>query len=395
MDTPTYPYMSELKDLIKEPKTLRSMKHTNWSDTHNYSLDSSVWKCYIRVKATDYADFVKTQKELNNALVKKLELSEKLLSKFALSEYNDIIYFNRVLCKDLKNVFNRIIDLMNENKQSESVLKSASKYSCDTIENINKTIKDNENKISQLKTDYGIMEKQIASECKLVPTGFDALFANECRISCEDYYTGEFRVERLIGKQQFIDQIKEHTKTPSLRKGEDYEYSIKYSYVVNGDTYYSNEYYNNNENYDISTNRLKIFKNTFLKKGVDIKYHKDTNNTLFMERMFNITKKKMKAWNMENVKEEDKYISQKKLQGNFIPYEENGVECLYVKLGYKSDGAKNNNYNRGTLQSLKYAYSENMCSSVWCDKKNKYVKRKDIKIKPTKKDDFIKILMKL
>jgi len=398
MDTPTYPYMSELKDLIKEPKTLRSMKHTNWSDTQFKRLDCEFNGYYIKVKASNNKEFYEIQKELNNAVINRLELSEELLSKFEFSEHSDIINFDtNGWCKFTDIVFTEIICLMGCNGRYKYEVKELYKnyeVNKNDIEVINKTIEDNENKLKDLKIEFGYMEKRAFGINGLVPTGLDAYLNNECKIINRE--NGNFTLKKLIGKQQFI-KIITHATTPTyLDNDRDYEHSIKYateeilscSLVKTFETY--KEYYNNNENYDIPIDRILITTNIFKKKGVlVINYTKKIDNTLFIPPMFNITKKRMKALDKEKVKE-DKYIECKG-QYYFKPYEENGIECLFVKpvdpynwsLGY-----------RVLIDSIKYAYSENMCNSIWCCKTNKYVKSKDIK-KPTKKDDIIKVLMKL
>ena len=69
------------------------MKHTNWSDTQFKRLDCEFNGYYIKVKASNNKEFYEIQKELNNAVINRLELSEELLSKFEFSEHSDTINF--------------------------------------------------------------------------------------------------------------------------------------------------------------------------------------------------------------------------------------------------------------------------------------------------------------
>ncbi len=418
--------MSELKDLIKQPKTLRSMKHTFWSSTDYNWLDCEFNDYYIKIKASNNEEFYEIQKELNNAVINRLELSEELLSKFEFSKHSNIINYTNEWYKCMEIVFNDIICLMRDigrfqHYTTELFIKNEVKF-VEDIEVINKTIEDNENKLKDLKIEYGYMEKRAFGGCGLVPTGFDVYLNNECKIinretgnfttkyACcllptefAEYLnneckiigskTGNFTLKRLIGKQQFIKIITHGTKKPHIPNADrDYEHSIKYA-TEKKNTYETyKEYYNNNENYDIPINRILIKTNIFQKKGFALTYYKKKiDNTLFIEQMFNITIKRMKAlFNKENVKKGDKYLTKYIRQTDFRPYEESGIECLFVK----TETNYNSNYNIIKIEGLKSAYSENMCNRIWCDKKNKYVKIKDIK-NSTKKNDIIKALMKL
>ena len=427
-----YGYIGELKDLFSQPKTLRNMKGTKWVETEKqkaYCLS----EYYFKVKASDFGEYTAIMKSLNCAIKKGGELSEELLNNFVFSEYSDIVpiyRFNKKegsdLIKSLCRCFKRIEDKMSIISYLNWDIKQYDEYSKDidsikrvgknrNVNNIEEYVKETlasykakqnefnesinkcEIEIIQLKKEYDEIEQKIANEIGITPIGYEAVFRNECKIKYNcSVRKADFKIKRLIGKEHFKQLFLQECKKPYLKTGGDYEYYIKYEYHNEGKPYYLNvpNTQKSEGGYEVLFENMVIFNDRFLKKGVNVRNTNETD-TLFIDRMFNITEKRMKSWNIENVKDEDKYISHKKLQNEFNPYEENGVECLYVKLGYKCNGAKNNNYNRGTLESLKSAFKENNCNMVWCEKTKKYVKSKDIKKIPTKKDDLIRILMKM
>jgi hypothetical protein len=130
----------------------------------------------------------------------------------------------------------------------------------------------------------------------------------------------------------------------------------------------------------------------FFKKGAllaDITRSED--QTLFVPTMFKVISKNEKLYTEGLKGEKDR---KRTIQNAFEPYEESGIEVMYVRLGYKSDGTKNGNRNRGNLECLKDTYKQNRCGELWDEKKLKWVKEKGSKM-PTKKDDLVRILYKL
>jgi hypothetical protein len=132
--------------------------------------------------------------------------------------------------------------------------------------------------------------------------------------------------------------------------------------------------------------------NVFKKKGVELtEITRDDDNMLYVPKMFNIISKRQKLYT-EGIKgAKDKNDDAHK---PFEPFEKCGVEVVYVRLGYKSNGTKQGNRNRGSLECLKTAYKENKCDCEWSEKKKEYVKIKGLKM-PTKKDELTQVLYKL
>jgi len=63
----------------------------------------------------------------------------------------------------------------------------------------------------------------------------------------------------------------------------------------------------------------------------------------------------------------------------FFQFEECGIEVLYARKGYSIDGKRLPSFNRGSVYGLKYSLKQNKIKQMGL----------------TKKDDIIKVLMKI
>jgi len=352
---------------------------------------------YLRVKANEYQDIINMfNKWVMWGCRRQLE-----------NVYNnidgDIIFCNKwdilkvahytkrneehIAREDVKRLKNRILKqteyitakcpILDDPKNQEKIKAwHENKKVCD--ENSKKAIKEAEQELPIAIEKYDCINKRLAEEL-----GYDFV-PYEKQDGIEVINDNE-----IIGQKQFETQLKSQLRV-NLKPDEDFLNQLrwkwddeehrykkqkqKYNYPQANDCHFQN-----GECFIIIKNNFCVMQQIWLKKDAKLPIN-PLQDTLFIPEMFSVTRKRMKTWNTQNV---ERFIWNTKIQGAFMPYEECGVEVFYVRLGYSSDDKKLPNFNRGTLDSLK-----------WALKANDYKKKKGEKT-PTKKDDIIKILLKL
>jgi len=372
--------INELNELFKQPKTLRSMKYTSWSDTTNHK-DYEFKDFYVGTNSQDHHEYFEIFKELGKCISEGGDMSEELLTKFVFSgDFGELLYSEKAkqvykpkpswCCKEvwdaeLEKYMNSIdLDVIKMNDYFERTVRTKTHSSLTYNENIYDETQ------SILVERYGIKS-----------------------MTFEERKMAEIRNnKRLITKSGFLKLIKALSgKQIKLKEGEDSVMDLYFNHDVDGDDYIQKipPYCKSG---GLAINTLITKENVFKKKSIILQgITRDENNTLYIPKMFKIISKNQKLYT-----EGIKGANDKKEYANkpFEPFEKCGVEVVYVRLGYKSDGTKQGNRNRGTLECLKDAYKMNMCGCEWSEKKKEYVKIKGLKM-PSKKDELTKVLLKM
>ena len=429
-------YMNELKALFHTPRTLRSMKYTNWSKTTTHEGEG--YKKHLKIIGEHEQTAIY---ELGKAVSGGGVMSEELLAKFVFSEMNELVYnaeeevrykpkpswcnvevWNAEWEKRRSNqdkeliewnrVFTLIMEGIYNKKNCEKTLPTIKNMSWGVSQDDNakkreaKTL-NVEKRIAELDTAIksGI-EKYDALQVKMVERyGITSVPFEEREKTDTIQHTdtsGDYNYTKLCGKTEFVNYIKAFGKKRSVLTA-DQDSVIELKYVIKDNEggrqlYYwenlpLNEVKENGKPFSIIHIRnMASCENVFLKKGAllaDIT--RADEQTLFVPKMFKVISKNEKLYTEGLKGEKDRKTT---IQNAFEPYEESGIEIMYVRLGYKSDGTKNGNRNRGNLECLKDTYKQNRCGEIWDEKKLKWIKDKTKKM-PTKKDDLVRILYKL
>jgi hypothetical protein len=413
----TLPFITELNELFITPKTLRSMKNTSWANYSNKTIYVGYRDC-LRIKAKDETEL--------NVIMEKWNFWAKngMISNIYNNIDGDIIFCNKWDIYD-----NNITEALKEAKKEERVAReeierhkntiktetiklnteidlNKAHYTPEYIEYEKKTKKEQDERSKQkIKNAEEELPKSIENYDRI-----NERLANQLNYDYIPYKEAEFieyadilgrtrQRTHILGQKQFEKGILTQLKSRFLQEGEAVYNGIAWKRLdAEKKEWYSDMpsprqlIYKNGECFIEIQDNLSIQQQIYKKKGVEVVRQFLDTTDLYVAEMFNITKKRMKCWNDQNTEiETDRYIEHKKIQGAFIPYEECGIECFYVRLGYATDGKKLPNFNRGTLECLKYAWKSNIGEPA------KAKKQKGIKIPkmPTKKDDLIKELMRL
>ena len=411
----TLPFIKELNELFITPKTLRSMKNTSWANYSNKTIYVGYKNC-LKIKA-------KNDTELN-VIMEKWNFWAKngMISNIYNNIDGDIIFCDKwdiydnnninVATRNEERVAREEIERHKNTIKTETtkinteISLSKSHYTDDYIDREKKTKKE-QDVLSKQKITHAEQELPKAIE------NYDRInerLAKQLNYDYIPYEKAEFieyadilgRTKQrihILGKKQFEKGILSQLQSRLLQKGEAVYNGIAWKREdAEKKEWYSDMpsprelMYINGECFIKIESNLSIQQQIYKKKGVEIvRQYLDTTD-LYVAEMYNITKKRMKCWTEQNTEvETDRYIEHKKIQGAFTPYEECGIECFYVRLGYATDGKKLPNHNRGTLECLKYAWKNNIGEPAKANKK------KGIKLAkmPTRKDDLIKDLMRL
>ena len=168
-------------------------------------------------------------------------------------------------------------------------------------------------------------------------------------------------------KERFEETLKEEN---GFLKRNDSNYSF---------TWYDIELTNKRwDDYDFTFKLYGKYKKGTLLKDTDIYKNIDVDNKSPLKKYakcFNIIEKEFKLISERKRDFYKKYFTYKA----FTAFEECGIEVLYAKKGYSIDGKRLPSFNRGSVDGLKKSLKENK------------IKQKGI----TKKDDIIKVLLKL
>lgn len=411
-------FIDELTELFKQPKTLRSMKYTNWSNTTDrkeYGLD-----CFhVGTKTQNEEEYSELIKKLGKCVSEGGNMSEDLLAEFVFSgEYGELLYdeknkngdkdikkmnmlFEKVLlCKIRKTTIDynydnkkKLVDTDNMGNVWYSKCKTKEEneeYHRRDLIGMKSRSEECENEIKISIEEYEKIQKIIIERYGIKSMTFEEREKAEIKyVSWRTYFLTGYYI--LISKSNFTKLIKSlSVKKRFLRVGEQSVIDLYFKHTVGEE-----EMVIKTAPYHKDGLRLKSLitrENVFSVKGVILEnITRKDDNTLYLPKMFNIISKREKLYT-----EGIKGIKDNKDNANkaFEPYEKTGIEILYVRLGYKSDGTKQGNRNKGNLECLKNAYKENMCGHEWSEKKNEYVKIKGLKM-PTKKDELTKVLYKL
>jgi len=402
-------YLTELTELFTEPKTLRKMKGTCWAKIINNSISSG--SNILKIKANDMNELTAVVREWNEWIEageqNRIWKNEK--GNILFCDKNDLFaYENDKTTERMKRAtqeqlleHNRAINSVEHSEKTYKIMancysgkKRVVEMSEDSnvvdksviekiIENNRVLFEEKEQKYKKAIEDYDRINAKLAKELDYEFLPYLNSFDVE-RINNNHEYDKDNRT--IYGSETLQTLINRATKVVKIKEGEAVCNRLLWEkWDDNRNKYYSDTpdkcpcVFRNGFCY-LSLKTAVIRQEIYLKKGVKL-HIKPSHDTLFTPEMFKVTKKRMKCWNTQNVKE--RLIFDKRIQGAFIPYEECGVEVFYVRLGYSSDKKKLPNHNRGTLECLK-----------WALKENEYKKKKGDKV-PTKKDDIIKILLKL
>lgn len=429
-------YLTELTELIATPKTLRSMKNTNWAKHSSREVYAGYKNC-LRIKAKNNAELTAIMNKWTAwAKQGKLEnIYNNADGDIIFCEKWDIYdHFNNTIKADTRNAERGARErvegleqkiLLEKEKIKKPPVFYTKEREAQAIEN--KKLEDAQSEARILKCEKelpnAIEEYDRKNALLAVELGYAVIpYANA--VGIERSSRGDF----VMGQKQFEKDIKKELRT-TLKDGEECYNEIAWKHRTsdyykrsNDKIWYSfmpndKEYYFENGDCFIKIHyNLTIQQQVYFKKGHALQVKGtptvikiangadevkpcltgiELNSTLFYAEMFSVIKKRMKSWNTQNTTDADRFIEHKNIQGAFMPYEECGVECFYVRLGYATDGKKLPNHNRGTLECLKSAWRENIGEAT--SKADKAKAKKDGKaIKmPTKKDDLIKELMKL
>jgi len=407
-------FLPELTSLFSTPKTLRSMKNTTWEIKSNHSIGVTYYPV-LKMKAKDYPEL--------RAIMNKWNMwsNEGKVENILKNEDGDIIfnpkydvfennYSQKVLqyrqvhdaIESCKRIIRTETKLLNEpvpeyrhcsSSDKEKLL--ASRRGQDESSRI--SILKAEKKLPDLITKYNTLNEELAKELGYEFRTYEDGIGIECSTD-----GGLVLGEKLFEKK--INTIMNYKPNEGCEcfytmswRSPIFRNEVIYCEMPSPSTYS----FENGYCYISIRDNFTIHRQLYMKKGVALPLQTSPkgigivlNDTLFYPEMFKVTHKQMKNWNSWNTAEE-RYVTHKKIQGAFMPYEECGVECFYVRLGYSSDGKKLPNFNRGTLDCLKYAWKLNIGDPTSKEDKAKAKKNgKAIKM-PGKKDDLIKELMKL
>lgn len=436
-------FIKELTALIKQPKTLRSMKYTTWSNTTEHK-QYEFNDCYIMPKTENSDEFNELINELGKCVSNGGDMSEELLNKFIFSgDFCELLYAEKQkneykprpsgyceeewsaelkkLRESVDNNINKMSVLFEEalkskkekynNEREYEYLKrqsgdrdcrwysekrtkeeNAKRYE-EIILRQQRTIEESENKLKENIEKYNEIQNIIVERYGIKSMTFEEREQAEIKYIYLVYSNKIYEYKHLITKSGFVKLIKRlSNKIQTLKIGEESVVDLYFKHKEKGNDFESITKY---APYKKSGLQLKTFitqENVFKKKGIEINDNtRDENNTLYVPKMFNIISKRNKLYT-EGIKglndnKSDEYKP-------FDPFEKCGVEVVYVRLGYKSDGTKQGNKNKGSLECLKNAYKDNMCGYEWNEKKKEYVKIKGAKM-PTKKDELTQILYKV
>lgn len=439
-------FIDELTALFKQPKTLRSMKYTNWSNTTDkkeYGFDG----CYVGTKSQNHDDFYEVFNELGKCVSNGGDMSEELLDKFVFGgDFCELLYTEKekqmykprpswcceeVWYAEIKKLRESVdyevikmrdcFDNVLVSKKRKSVIVSEYEdlkklsltnglwYSSSRTEEENKKKREeillnNERKIEEcddmIKVNikkYDEIQSIIVARCGIKSMTFEERETAEVKYvyyrSWDNTNKKISDFKHLISRSGFIELIKLLSKKErTLKGGEDSVMDLYYKITQDGDDEYITKTAPYCRNGGLQLKTLITRENVFKKKGVELtEITRDDDNMLYVPKMFNIISKRQKLYT-EGIKgAKDKNDDAHK---PFEPFEKCGVEVVYVRLGYKSNGTKQGNRNRGSLECLKTAYKENKCDCEWSEKKKEYVKIKGLKM-PTKKDELTQVLYKL
>lgn len=422
-------YIAELKALFETPRTLRSMKYTSWSKTNKSEMGFTSQHIKIKAEHKQTAMF-----ELGKAVSEGGDLSKELLEKFVFSELAELAYedqeqrlykprptwcceavWNAELKKhnlapthdedvgEWRTTFYKTVRLINLKKDKEKC-KNLIKNHFGKIEEMERKMADLNVEIKNVIEKYDALQAKMVERYGIKSMSFEERMNAEIVENNNDVpHFDSYNFTILCSKSWFVKEIKRLGTKEKLSADQDSVVELKFvKKYTNGEinmwkwgslplTTEVKE--NENSYYILRTRSIACVENVFLKKGVELpsftKRPKD--NTLFIPEMFNIIDKNEKLYTEGLKGEKDRKSA---VQNAFEPYEECGIEVMYVRLGYKSNGAKNGNRNRANLECLKHTYKQNRCGEKWDEKKAKYVKDKT-KTTPTTKDEFCRILYKL
>lgn len=433
-----YNFATELKALFETPRTLRDMKYTNWSETRNTHHSAETTKIFDYFMIIKGADYYRVMNGLKNAVSQGGDMTEELLSGFVFSELRERVWVENQKSKweqkpawcsmevwdaeiqkkkasadenvlGLWKCYNSILDCKMEIYKSEWDIKEMN--GCERHWYGLKTPEENQKKresekerllrkidlqnlnLKPLTEKYDELQRKIGIAVMPIEERLEAE-TNKCYLNNKDYLT-----KKLCGKSEFVAYIKS-LGTKEIRRQKKYEtdyasvIDLKFTTHSDGELAYTSEIPYHSEKKEFEKVQLKTLvgcENIYMLKGVALKDLKRTDTDLCVPKMFRIITKRQKLYTEGLKGEKDKI---KHCDKPFEPFEECGIEVLYVNLGFKSDGTKTANRNKGTLPHLKHAYTNNKCGDIWDEQKQKYVKDKTKKM-PTKKEELAKVLYKV
>ena len=434
-----YNFATELKALFETPRTLRDMKYTSWSETRHTAYSAETTKIndyYMIIKGADY---YRIMGELKTAVSQGGNMSEELLSGFVFSDLRERVWAEEqktkweqkpAWCsKEVWNVeiekkkasadqnviglwkcYNSILDCKMEIYKCEFEIKDRDehlRYSPGYTPEENQKKRESEKERLLRKIDLQNLNLKSLTEKydELQRTVGIAVMPIEERLEAETTKSyGNKRLyyltKKLCGKSEFVAYIKSlGTKEVGRQKRFETDYAsvIDLKFKTNtddGEIEYTGGipyHWEKNEFEKIQLKTLVGCENIYMVKGAALKDLKRTDTDLCVPKMFRIISKRQKLYTEGLKGEKDKMKDSFK---PFEPFEECGIEVLYVNLGFKSDGTKTANRNKGTLPHLKNAYTNNKCGDIWDEQKQKYVKDKTKKM-PTKKEELAKLLYKV